>query len=179
MVVDAAQVDGLSPTVGDHIGGGLRITLGKRVFARMVVAGAGRDDAQRNVAERQRLQRKRNDTVAAAHHQRVGASRERIVDQPARVIGVGADDFADVDAALLETGDRPLGRMRCVAVARHRISQHRDAGDIRRLAPSHGISLPGLRIPAGSSVALTARSTATPRSPTSSRIHGRWSAPTA
>ena len=31
----------------------------------------------------------------------------------------------------------------------------------------------------GSSVALTACSTATPRSPTSSRIHGRWSAPTA
>ena len=47
------------------------------------------------------------------------------------------------------------------------------------LGRRQGISLPGFRIPAGSSVALTARSTATPRSPTSSRIHGRWSAPTA
>jgi len=51
--------------------------------------------------------------------------------------------------------------------------------DFRASARSTESALPGFRIPAGSNVALTARSTCTPRSPTSSRIHGRWSAPTA
>src|SRR4029079_4064103 len=57
---------------------------------------------------------------------------------------------------------------------RRGVGQHGDAS-----ALGHGISLPGLRIPAGSSVALNDRRTWTPTSPISSRIHGRWSAPTA
>ena len=58
----------------------------------MVVAGTGGNDAKRNIAERQGLQGKRDDAVAAAHHQRIGAALERIVEQPTGVIGVGADD---------------------------------------------------------------------------------------
>src|SRR4029079_13769111 len=57
---------------------------------------------------------------------------------------------------------------------RRGVGQHGDAS-----ALGHGISLPGLRIPAGSSVALNDRRTWTLTSPISSRIHGRWSAPTA
>ena len=89
------------------------------------------------------------------------------VDESSGVLGVGSRDRDDVDAAAMQLGDRPFGRMRRAAVPRRGVGQHvtRPIG--------HGISLPGLRIPAGSSVALTARSTSTPRSPTSSRIHGR------
>src|SRR6201999_2040768 len=97
---------------------------------------------------------------------------ESLVEQPARVIRVGADDFAHLDTPPLKLGDRPLGRVRRIAVTRHRVRQDGDAAD---LASGHGSSLPGLRIPAGSSVALTVRSTAAPWSPPSSRIHGRWS----
>ena len=51
MVVDAAEVDGFRPAVNYHVGGRLGIPFGKAVFARVVVAGAGRNDAQRDVAE--------------------------------------------------------------------------------------------------------------------------------
>ena len=43
----------------------------------------------------------------------------------------------------------------------------------------HDSSLPGFRMPAGSSLALTARSRSTPSSPTSSGSHAAWSKPTA
>ena len=54
----------------------------------------------------------------------------------------------------MQLRDRALGGVRRAAVSRRGVGQHGDA-----TALGHGISLPGLRIPAGSSVALTARST--------------------
>ena len=100
--VDAAEVDGLDRAVDDDVGGRLGILCGNAEFARMVVAGAGRDDAQRDVGVRQHLQRKRDDAVAADDHQRVRAALERAVDEPSRVLGVGARDRDDVDAALVQ-----------------------------------------------------------------------------
>ena len=99
------QVNVFGPAVRDDVGGGLGIAGGQPVFAGMVVTGAGRDHAQRNVAQCQRLQGDGDDAVAAGHHQRVGAAVQRIVDQPSRVFGVGADDFDDVDAPLLKSCD--------------------------------------------------------------------------
>ena len=40
-----------------------------------------------------------------------------------------------------------------------------------------GSSLPGFMMPAGSSVDFIARSSSTPRSPTSASSHGAWSSP--
>ena len=68
-------------------------------FARVVVAGARRDDAERYVGLREHLQRKRDDAVTADHHQRVHAALERAVNEPSRVLGVGARDRDDVDTA--------------------------------------------------------------------------------
>ena len=82
--------------------------------------------------------------------------------------GVGAGDGDDVQSAAVQLGDGTLGGVPGVAVPRRRVRQHGDAP-----GAGHGISLPGLRIPAGSRVALTDLSNSTPRSPTSSRIHGR------
>ena len=111
-------------TVDDDVGGGLGILCGNAEFARMVVAGAGRDDAQRNVGLREHLQRKGDDAVAADDDQRVGAAIECAVNEPSRVLGVGARDRDDVDAASLQPRDRPLGGVRRVAVSRRRIGQH-------------------------------------------------------
>ena len=133
----------------------------------MIVARSGRDDAERNVGLRKHLQRERDDSVAADDDERVHTAFERAFDKPSRVLGVAAGDGDDVDTAAMELGDRPLGRMWRTAVSRGRIGQNGDPAD------GHGISLPGFRIPVGSSTALTARSTSTPRSPTSARIHGR------
>ena len=82
-----------------------------------------------------------------------------------------------------------FGGVRGVAVSGRRIGQYGHPADLaaRLMAPLlliaslcivaarliHGISLPGFMIPAGSSVALTARNTSTPKSPTSSVIQGR------
>ena len=134
----------------------------------MVVSGAGRDDAERYVGLGEHLQRERDDAVTADHHQRIHPSIERTLDQASGMFGVASRDRDDVDAAPVQPPDGSLGRMRCAAVARRRVGQHRDPGDL-----VHGMSLPGFRIPAGSNVALTARRISTPRSPTSARIHGR------
>ena len=154
--------------VDDDVGGGLGILCRNTEFARMVVAGARRDDGQRNVGLREHLQRERDDAVTADDHQRVHPALECAVDESSGMLGVGSRDRDDVDAASMQLRDRPFGRMRRAAVPRRGVGQHRDSRLI-----GHGISLPGLRIPAGSSVALTACSTSTPTSPTSSRIHGR------
>ncbi len=171
---DPAEVDGLGAAVHDDVDGCRGIACGHAEFPGVVVAGARRDDAERHVAERERLQRDRDDPVAADHDQGVGTAGQLLVDQSPRMGGIGSDDLADVDAALLESSDGALGSVQGVAVTRGRVGQHRHPGDL-----AHGISLPGFMIPAGSSTDFTARSTSTPRSPTSARIHGRWSAPTA
>ena len=85
------------------------------------------------------LQRQRDDAVTATHHECVGATLQGIVEQPARVFRVGADDFARIDAALLKPGDRALGRVRRVAVTRHRVRQDGDGADLA--ASSHGCFL--------------------------------------
>ena len=160
--LDAAQVDGLDDPVDDDVGGRLGILCGNPEFARVVVAGARRDDAERYVGLREHLQRERDDAVTADDHQRVHAALEGAVDEPSRVLGVGARDRDDVDAASVQLRDRPFGRVRRAAVPRRGVGQHRDALTLSYCslrALRHGISLPGLRIPAGSSVALTARST--------------------
>ena len=97
------------------------------------------------------------------------------------VRGIAPHDLNRVDAEFLEPRDRGLGCVGRVSVPRHRVRENGDAADVTRLETrlSHGISLPGLRIPTGSRVCLTARSTCTPRSPISAVIQGRWSAPTA
>ncbi len=164
----------LAPAVDDDVDCRLGILCGNAEFAGVIVARPGGDDAERYVGLRQHLQGERHDAVAADHHQRVHAALERALDEAAGMLGVGARDGDDVDAALVEACDGPFGGMRRGAVPRGRVGQQRDAS-----LDGHGISLPGLRIPVGSSTALTARSTSTPRSPTSSRIQGRWSAPTA
>ena len=105
---------------------------GNAEFAGVVVAGARRDDAERNVGLREHLQRKRDDAVTADDDERVHAAFEGAVDEPPRVLGVGARDRDDVDAALLQLGDRPFGRVRRTAVPRRRIGQHRDAADPAR-----------------------------------------------
>src|SRR6201999_4272986 len=110
------------------------------------------------------------------HDERVCVLVECNVEQSPSSVGVAADDGHNIDAALLQPCDCLLGGVRRVSVSGRRIGQDRHPAN---LAGGHGISLPGLRIPAGSSVALTARNTCTPKSPTSSRIQGRWSAPTA
>ena len=132
----------------------------------MVVPCARRDDGQRYVSLREHLQGKRDDAVATHDDERVHAALQCTVDEPSCMLGVGSRDRDDVDAAAVQLGYRPFGRMRRAAVPRCGVGQHRHA-------TGHGISLPGFRIPAGSRVALTARSTWTPRSPTSSRIQGR------
>ena len=124
--------------------------------------------AERDVRLREHLQRERDDAVTADDDERIHAALERAVDEPPRVLGVGSRDRDDVDAPFVQLGDRAFGRVRRAAVPRRRVGQHRDPA-----LRGHGISLPGLRIPAGSRAALTARSTCTPSSPTSSRIHGR------
>jgi hypothetical protein len=161
---DPAEVDGLDNTVDDYIGCGLGILCRDAEFARMIVTCPGRDDAERNVGLRQHLQRKRDDAVPADDHQRVHPTFECAFHQSPRVVGVSARDRDDVDAALVQLRDGTLCRVRRAPVPRRGIGQDGD---------SHGISLPGFMIPVGSSVALTARNTSTPRSPTSSRIHGR------
>ena len=100
-------------------------------FAGVVVAGARRDDAERDVGLREHLQRERDDAVTADDHQRVHAALERAVDEPSRVLGVGARDRDDVDAASMELRDRTLGRVRRTAVSRRRVGQHRDPVDVR------------------------------------------------
>ena len=52
------EVDGLGMTREDHVDRRRRIADRDSVFAGVVVAGAGRDDAQRNFVLRQCLQRK-------------------------------------------------------------------------------------------------------------------------
>ena len=71
----------------------------------MVVAGARRDDAERDVGLREHLQRKRDDAVTADDHERVHAALEGAVDEPSRVLGVGARDRDDVDAAPMQLRD--------------------------------------------------------------------------
>ncbi len=83
----------------------------------MVVAGAGGNDAERNVGFGEGLQRVGDHPVAADDDQRVGAVVDRGVQQAARVFGVAADDRGDVDAALLQAGDRFLGGVWRVAVS--------------------------------------------------------------
>ncbi|SHX22814.1 Uncharacterised protein [Mycobacteroides abscessus subsp. abscessus] len=82
--------------------------------------------------------------------------------------GIGPDQLDDVDAAALQPDDRALRRRRAPSLTGCGVGQQ---GDSLQCA-CHGISLPGLRIPPGSSTFLTARSTSTPRSPTSAVIHG-------
>ena len=165
---DAAKVDGFSVASDDHVDGGRRVADRDAVLAGVVVAGSGRDDAERDLAVRQCLQSQRDDAVTAGDHQGIGAAGKGIVNQFPGMCRVTADDLGHVHAAFLKAGDRAFGRVRGVAVTRHRVRQQRDAADL-----GHGMSLPGFRIPAGSRVCLTARSTATPRSPISSVIHGR------
>ena len=165
--LDAAEVDCFHRAVDDDVGRRLGIFCGNTKFARVVVPGACRDDGQRYVGLRQHLQRKRDDAVSADDDECVHPALERAVDESSRMLGVGSRDCDDVDATAVQLGHRPFGRMWRAAVPRRGVGQHRDTTD------GHGINLPGLRIPAGSSVALTACSTWTPTSPTSSRIHGR------
>ncbi len=161
----------------------------------MVVAGAGRDDSQRSIRARQSLQCVGDHPVTADDDQCIRTLVDRGVQQATCVVGVAADDCHDIDATLLQSRDRFFGGVRCVSVSRRRIGQQRHpanlAGHTAPLSPAsgrcphliaalcivaargHGISLPGLRIPAGSSVDLTARNTCRPNSPTSSRIQAR------
>ncbi len=88
------------------------------------------------------------------------------------MVGVVAHDRHHVDATLVQSGDGLPGGVRRVAMSGRRIGQYGYPANLAGLL-IHGISLPGFMIPAGSSVALTARNTATPKSPTSSRIQGR------
>ena len=116
---DAAQVNGFGRAVRDDIGRGLGIAGGSR-YSR---AWSLPVPARSRPAERRPVPTpagRRDDAVAAGHHQRVGAAVQRIVDQPSRVFGVGADDFDDVDAPLLKSCDGPLGRMRRVAIGPRR-----------------------------------------------------------
>ena len=129
--------------VDDDVGRGLGILCRNAEFAGVVVAGAGRDDAERYVGLREHLQCERDDAVTADDDERVHAAFERALDEPPGVLGVGARDGDDVDAAAMELRDRPLGGVRCAAVSRRRIGQDGDPAD------GHGISLPGLRIPVG------------------------------
>ena len=116
-IPNASQVDGFGPAVGDDVGGGHRIFCRQTEFARMVVAGAGGDDAQRNVGARQRLQRVGDHPVAADDHQCVGPVVECCVQQSARVVGIAADDGHHVDAALLQSRDRHTGGVRGIAMS--------------------------------------------------------------
>ena len=104
--------------------------------------------------------------LAVARFQELGIDVTGIVDQLTGMCGVAPDDSGDVDPEFLEAGHRQLPSVGCVAVTRLRVRQNRDAGD-------HGISLPGLSIPAGSTACLTACNTFTPSSPISAAIHGR------
>ena len=83
-----AQVNGFRPAVDDDIRGGLGILCGNAEFTGMVVTGARRDDAQRNVGARQHLQRVGDDAVAAGDHHGVGAFFECGADEMTRVFGV-------------------------------------------------------------------------------------------
>ena len=116
-VANPAQVNGFGPAIGDDVGGGDGIFCRQTEFAGMIVAGAGRDDAQRNVGARQGLQRIGDHAVAADDDQRVGAVVDGGVQQAARVFGVAADDGHDIDAALLQPRDRLFGGVRCVSVS--------------------------------------------------------------
>ncbi len=115
--------------VDDDVGRCLGILCGNAEFAGMVVARARRDDAERYVGLREHLQRKRDDAVTADDHQRVHPALEGTFDEASRVLGIGAGDRDDVDAAPMQLRDGTLGRVRRAAMARRGIGQHRDAGD--------------------------------------------------
>ncbi len=53
---------------------------------------------------------------------------EGALDEPSRVLGIGASDGDDVDTALVQLRHRTFGRMRRAAVPRCGVGQHRDAG---------------------------------------------------
>ena len=66
-----------------------------------VVAGAGRDDAERRVGRRQRLDREVDQPVAAADDQRVGAGGDALARQVERLVGVAALERVDLEARRL------------------------------------------------------------------------------
>jgi hypothetical protein len=105
-----------NPAVGHQIGGGFGIGGGQSVFAGMVVAGARRDDAQRNAGACELLQREGNHAVAAGGHHRVGAPVDGFANESTGMPGVCADDFDDIDATPLKLCDSAFGRVRRIAV---------------------------------------------------------------
>ena len=92
---------------------------------------------------------------------------------PVGIGEVGTDEDRYLDAVGTHQSLDLGGDRQPSAPAREWVGQYGQRTD------GHQISLPGLHTPAGSSTAFTALSTATPRSPISADIHGRWSRPTA
>ena len=100
---------------------------GDTEFARVVVAGAGRDQPERmsrsaGACNPSRWRRPRR------HDERVGAARRAPGEQHARVIGVGPDDLeTSTPRCWRATPARPRG---CVAVPRQGVGQHGDRLDL-------------------------------------------------
>ena len=124
--------------------------------------------AERDVGLREHLQRERDDAVTADDDERVHPAFECALDEASRMLGVGARDRDDVDPALVQLGDRPLGRMRRAAVPRCGIGQHRDSAPASSRNQLAGVEDSG-RIERR----LDGPQHLDAESPTSSRIHGR------
>ncbi len=121
--LNPAQVDGFGPAVHHDVRGGFGILCGNLEFTCVIVAGAGRDDAQRDIGFGQHLQRVGDDAVAAGHDDRIGALLDRRGQQVARILGVFTNDLDDLDATMMQPGDRVLGGLDRGTMSGQRIGQ--------------------------------------------------------
>ena len=169
---DLRQVGLLHDAVGDHIGGCLGIACGNAELTGVIVTGARRDEPDRSIGQRGSLQSDADGTVTADHHQRVGTLLDRTTGQFLGVVGVGSDDLGDGNSPSAQSRNTFASCRRRVTMSRHRIDQDGNLLDLTA-GFGHGISFPGLRMPAGSTAFFTARRMFAPSSPISSFIHGR------
>src|SRR5690606_2199654 len=139
-----------------------------------------RDDAHRHVGGHLRLYGDRDHPVTAAHHQGVGTVRDRLPGQREGLPRPGTGQPGDLEPVGAQPAGGPVRHLLASPAARGRIDQQGDRPDpaVRQMR-AHGMSVPGLHTPRGSTALFTARSIRTPTSPISDSRYGRWSTPTA